>query len=139
MAAHLLVIETHPEHPGLVRVLIRPGFPDEFPAPEAPHIRYAARFDDVETARMHAFTALKRYLVDVDASLFRVPVETAVAAVEAIGLTHRKVFLDPDLAAAHGDCIERLVAEARRRRRRSDLIWQWVGWIALAWLALLAF
>jgi len=138
MARPLLVIETHPEHPGLVRVLIRPALPAEIPEPFSPLVRYAARFDDIEAARMHAFSALRHRLVDVDASLFRVPVEEAVAAIEAIDLPHQRTYLDPDLEATHGQRIARLTAEARRRRRRYDIIWQWVGWIALAWLALLA-
>ena len=138
MEKPLLVIETHPDHPGLLRILIRSGLTEEITEPPGSLVRYAARFDDPDTARMHAFTALKHRLVDLDASLFRVPAEEAVATVEAIDLPHRRVFLDPDLAAAYGGHIDHLAAELHRRRRRNDRIWQWVGWIALAWLALLA-
>jgi hypothetical protein len=69
---------------------------------------------------MHAQTALGRRLVDIDAGLYRVDPVTAVAAVEAIELSHRRIYIDPEIAAD-----PRLSAEIAQRHRHQG----WVGWI----------
>lgn len=136
-----LIIETRASHPGLVRILTSTSVPpdDSVLASETqPVIRYMAHFNDLDTARMHAFSALKRHLVDVDAALFQTSVEEAVAVVESIGLRHRRLYLDPELAEHSGAEIERRTEQLRANLKRREAVWQWVGWIALGWLALWA-
>jgi len=98
-------------------------------------LRYAARFEDVDAALMHAHNALRRRLIDVDRRLYRTDPIEAVAAVDAIDLPHRRVHLDATLA---GD--DRLTARIARRRaghERDDRIWTGIGAAALLFLAAL--
>lgn len=140
-----LLIETHPDHPGRIHIrgvdhleaippdaippdAIRPGPTRAEPVRE-PRIRYAARFGDLDVALMHAHTVLRRGLIDIDAHLYRADPVTAVAAVDAIELNHRRVYLDPCLAADPG--LEAEIARHHRVHRRIDRIWNGVGIAAL--------
>ena len=138
MQSGLLIIESSLSHPGLVRIraMVGPvpaGAFSEGPSAD-PSIRYVVRFNDLDAARLHAFTALRYHLVDLDLGLFRVPLETAVAKVESIALPHSLVHFDPDLRNQSGERIALQVAKFRRRHEVRDLLWQIVGWIAAAWL-----
>lgn len=135
-----LLIETHPDYPSRVRLLTADRPPGEPPGPAAgappghPRIRYAALFNDQDVAAMHAHTALRRDLIDIDAHLYRTDPIRAVAAVESIALNHRRIYLDPDLASD-----PRLGAEIARRQgrlRRRDRIWNGVGLLAVLLLLL---
>jgi hypothetical protein len=135
-----LLIETHPDFPGRVRLVTSerpPGEPSD-PAPSAPpagpRIRYAARVSNLEVAAMHAHAALRRDLIDIDTHLYRTDPVQAVAALESIALSHRRIYLDPDLAAD-----PRLDAEIARRRARllrRDRIWKGIGILAVGLLLL---
>ena len=135
-----LLIETHPDFPGRVRLLRTDRLPAELAEPDSgsppaqPRIRYAALFNDLDVAAMHAHTALRRGLIDIDARLYRTDPVRAVAAVESIGLRHRRVYLDPDLAADPTLKTEITRREARLRRR--DQVWNGIGILALALLLL---
>ena len=135
-----LLIETHPDHPGRIHIRgvehLEAIPPDAIP-PDAsraeparkPRIRYAARFGDLDVALMHAHTALRRRLIDIDAHLYRADPVTAVAAVDAIELNHRRVYLDPGLAA--DPALEGEIARRHRVHRRIDRFWNGVGIAAL--------
>lgn len=97
-------------------------------------MRYAAYFDDAFAARMHAQTALRRRLVDVDAGLYRSSAVEAVAAVEGIALSHRRLFLDPVIAA--DPALREALGRRRRVHQRNERIWQGVGIAAIALLLL---
>lgn len=129
-----LLVETHPTHPGLVRIREADQAPTDDAAAPGPQVRYAARFDDVAAARMHAHERLRRRLVDVDGGLYRSDPLTAVAAVEAIALRHRRIYLDPDLAREPG--FAEAVAAHRARQARIGRIWQAVGAAAVLLLIL---
>jgi len=92
-----LYVETSDSHPGLARVVATDLPPRLSPAAEHldPRVRYLARFDDLDAGRMHAHTALRRRLVDIEADLYRVQAIDAIAAVEASGLRHERLYLDP--------------------------------------------
>ncbi len=135
-------LQTSPSHPGLVRVLSTVGDAPNPASPDGsdadPAIRFIARFNDVDAARMHTFNALRHQLVDVENSLFRVDLTDAVAAADSVALPHRRIYLDPDLGV---EAIARIEDETARRRRRgllADQAWRLVGWLAIAWLVLLA-
>ncbi len=137
--AGYLVIETRSDRPGLVRLYSAPAPPPSLtggsPDPYGALTRYVASFPSCHIALMHAQTALGRRLVDIDSGLYRVDPVTAVAVVEAIELSHRRIHIDPEIAAD-----PRLSAETARRHRRQA----WTGWIwttvgLLALLVLLLF
>ncbi|AHF03780.1 hypothetical protein MARPU_07820 [Marichromatium purpuratum 984] len=124
-----LIVETHPDHPGLVRLQAC-----DQPPPVTSQLRCAIRFEDVDTARMHAHQRLRRRLVDVDAGLYRVDPITACAAIAAIALPHRRVMIDP--AVESDPELATLIARYRAHNRRVDLVFNTIG--AFALLLLLA-
>jgi hypothetical protein len=125
-----LTIETQLAHPGMVRLSGLDSSPTEFP----PHLKYVARFSDLDAALMHFHTGLRRRLVDADRRLYRASETEAVAVSEAIELSHRRIYLDPELAQDPNlpHAVERLHRLHRLWTRLFDLI----GILAL--LALLA-
>ena len=131
-----LSLETHPEHPDQVRIIASERRPDPAnsrePGPHAPRVRCVVRFEDLDAAAMHAHTALRRRLVDIDSHRYRIDPVAAVAALDSIGLRHERVHLDPALASdpSLGTSIQRLTA----RRRRIEAFWNGMGIIALIWL-----
>jgi len=132
MQGGYLLVETHPTHPGLVRIRTADQAPAGRAGGDQPRLRYAARFDDISAAQMHAHSQLRRGLVDVDSGLYRADPITAVAAAASIGLRHRQIYLDPELASN-----PRLDAEIARRcarRQRISAIWDAVGIGALIFL-----
>ena len=99
---------------------------------------YIARFNDIEAARLHAFSALRRHLLDVDSGLFRVEVTEAIAVVESIALPHRQLFLDPDLDNVSRRRIADRTTTLQRRKTLVDRLWQVVGWVSVGWLVVVA-
>ena len=131
-----LFVETSSSHPGLVRV--RTAF--ESPLLSADRnadttICYVARFNDLDAARLHAFSGLRHHMIDVDSGLFRVSATEVIAVIESIALSHARVYLDPDMSLQARDQLDRRIEMLRRRKRRVDRVWQTVGWIAASWLA----
>ena len=122
-----LYLETHADHPGLVRCLTL----DRMPVKEGKSgaaVRYIARFTDIDAAQMHVQNSLRRSLVDIDEHMYRVDLATAVATVEADGLRHEKVWMDDNLNSAE---VKSLTDGYRSKRRRQDAIWRFVGMLAL--------
>ncbi len=131
-----LIVESHPDHPGLVRVAALDQWPT---GPATGHqspaqTHYVVLFADIGTALMHAHTALRRHLVDIDTRLYQADPVFAVAAVSALELPHRPIYLDPGLidspALAEG------IAQRQRRYRRNDRAWNLVGILAILFLLL---
>ena len=65
MDTGFLFLQTSPSHPGLVRMLTTT---EEAPNPASqggpaadPAIRFVARFNDLDAARLHAFSALRHH------------------------------------------------------------------------------
>jgi hypothetical protein len=137
-----LVVETHPDHADLVRIYGTAQLPLPIPTGDAhadstkSRVRYAASFPALVVAQMHAQTALGRNMVDAEAGLYRVDPVTAIAAVEAIDLSHRRVYMDPEIAA--DPRLSALIDRRRERHRRVRRIWTIVGILAIILLVLLA-
>lgn len=130
-----LAVETHQQKPGVVRLFLAEHSPaPELPGGPQPEVRYVARFSDSEAALMHAHEHLKRRLVDPDARLYRVPVERAVAAVEAIGLRHHRVYIDPVLAEDESGAIAAETARLRRWAERKRRFFEAMGYIGIGLL-----
>jgi len=124
-----LYVETHDTHPGLVRL----GMSERAPDPHEPgmrHVRHITRFNDVETAMMHAHELLRRQLQDLDSRLYSCDLFQAVATVESLGLKHRRVYLDPNLDEASLERIRALTRERVRGRRRRARFFQMIGYLA---------
>jgi hypothetical protein len=137
-----LSLETSASHPGLVRIRsLKDDGPPPLPqgadgAPD-PAVRLVMRYQDVDAARMHAHTALRRRLVDVNAHTYRASLVEAIAGIEAIDLPHRLIYLDPELDDPTRRAIDDRVATRRRRQALVDRIWQIVGGLAIGFLVLL--
>jgi hypothetical protein len=135
-----LSVETHPDHPDQVRIVPSERAPDTpdatRPDQHAARVRCVVRFEDLDAATMHAHTALRRRLVDIDDHRYRVDPVTAVAAIDAIGLRHQRIHLDPELA--NDPALARAIEQLRARRQRRDVIWNGVGLTALIWLLMQA-
>ena len=130
-----LTVETHAGHSGLSRVNLYSALPDPEPTGDTqPRIRYIAHFNDGDAARMHAHEVLKRHLIDLEAHLYRVSAECAVAAIEASDLRHRRVYLDPAFSDDSKLSIDELSARFRNQCRRRDHFFQTVGYIGIALL-----
>lgn len=129
-----LYIETSDSHPGLLRVLTairKPAVPERHCDPE---VRYIACFKDLQVAQMHAHTALRRRLVDIDNHVYRGDVIDAIAAVEADDVWHERAYLDPELDEANHELIENKIARRVERRQRVNHIFDLVGKAAIGLL-----
>lgn len=141
MAVGYLFIKTHPDEPLIVRVLIssaRPGTSEDL---GRGIVRYVARFDDVDAGQMHAHNILGRTLIDLDSRRYRVSVTEAIAAVESDNLSHRRVWIDPELTQSEVDEITDLVAKRVLNAQRADRAWYAVGlaFVVLLFLQILGF
>jgi hypothetical protein len=125
-----LVLETRPERPGLVSIHAL----EHAPRPARPGLRFAAWFADIDAALMHFHEAVRRSLAALEPRQYRVEIDEAIAVADAIALEHRRVFVDPDLAAAQRNRIEARIVRLRARHRRRD---QWLNAIGIAALLLL--
>jgi hypothetical protein len=133
MDSGYLYLQTHADHPGMVRFLISDRLPSQGSNPPL-RVSYIARFHDVESARMHVQNSLRHRLIDIDEHLYRVDLIDAIAVVAADNLGHEEIWIDDALAAAEYDEIRSRTAILRDRQRRSDEIWQWIGTGALVFL-----
>ena len=137
MQQGFLAVETHRQRPNMVRLFSAAHSP--LPGTHSSHqpqVRYVARFNDREAALMHAHEVLKRRLVDPDTHLYRASLEQAVAAVEAIELKHRQIYLDPDLDEG---CRARIAVERERLQRiagRKRRLFEFIGYIGIGLLLL---
>jgi hypothetical protein len=129
-----LVIETHAEHPRLVRVRKSETTPAEPVRGDQtdPRVRYIARFSDLSAAQMQTHARLRHHLVDVETGLYRCDPAIAVAAAQSLELRHRQIYLDPDLA--EDEALGNAAAMHRRRHGLAERIWQAVGILAVVLL-----
>ena len=139
MRAGYLYLQTHNDHPELVRVLTSEHSPDVQHSQPPTAIPYVARFNDLDAAKMHFHNELRRKLVDIDTSLYQISLAEAIATVEAEELRHQRVWIDPALSQSALNQVETITARAQRRHQLHNLIWRTVGVIAIVWLLLNAF
>lgn len=101
-------------------------------------VRLVVRFDDLDAARMHAHTELRRRLIDADAGIYRASLIEAIAALRAIRLTQRPVYCDPSLSSEQAATIARLVAARHRQQVWQDKTWLFVGGLGIGLLVISA-
>lgn len=139
MQPGVLYLETHAAHPGLVRVALADAPPPTGAgANVVARVRYAARFADRDAALMHTHELLRRRLVDVDARLYRTSLPAAIAAIESLDLSHRRLYVDPDLDADSVAAISRAQTRLVRHRQVVERVWTVVGYVVLGLLLLRA-
>lgn len=139
-----LFIETHPDHPGLVRLGVSAlgeiGVPAELPdwiVNAGPNLVYAARFSDIDAARMHFHQACHQQLADLDHHLYHLTPSEAVIAADALELPHRRVYLREDLSSESD--LEPSIASEHRRHRLHDWLLNLIGILALILLFIFSF
>lgn len=136
MKSGFLSLQTHPDHPGLVRVTAHDIQPELATPDGQTSFRYVARFEDIEAGEMHLHNCMRRRLVDLDNRIYRGELEYMIACVEAENLDHVRVWLDPAIADATSQRIEQLISRMRANSRRYDRIWQAIGIAAILMLLL---
>ena len=134
MRAGFIHLETNPEYPDRVRLIVTDHLPDITAHEKGGDIRFIARFNDVGGARMHAHEKLKRKLIDIDAGLYRVSLAEAMAAVSTDVLNHKVVWIDPEIEKSAIEEMERLKRRNIERKQLIDYIMRIVGWLAILWL-----
>ena len=119
----------------MVRLFLAPRQPEpESTGPDSRRLRYVARFNDGDAALMHTHELLRRRLVDVDARLYRADLELAVAAIESLGLAHKRVYLDPGFERQQRSEIARRTLRFRHRRQIRDRVFTYIGYLGIALL-----
>lgn len=127
-----LSVHTHSAHQGRIRLVVTDREPPRDAGQPEPHVRYTARFNDVDAALMHAHEALKRRLIDPDAHLYRADLARAIAAVKAVELRHEMTYTDPCIDDATHAAIERFVERQHVLQRRKDQFFRALGAIGIA-------
>ncbi len=135
MYAGYLSLSSDPEQPGVLRVRASREPPAGIPTPQDPDLRYVARFDDLDAGRMHLHESLRHGLLDVESGRYRADLAFAVAALEADGLRHERVWIDPAAGPEVLSRVARQVDDLKRGQRRRDRLWRCVGWGAIVLLA----
>ena len=136
MKTGFLSLITHPDHPGMVRVQLGDTPPELKAMQDGGQFRYVARFRDGEAGLMHVQNAMHSHLEDLENRIYRRPLGEMIACVEADGLDHERVWMDPALDDAQLNSIDRDIKKRRSARKRNDRIWQSVGYLALLLLIL---
>jgi hypothetical protein len=133
MEGGYLLVETSLDQPGLVRIRKTYSAPrTDTESHQAWVLRYAAHFDDLDAARMHAHGGLRRKLADVDAGLYRADLTDAIAAVESIQLPHRSVY--PARTLTEDTAVAAAIEIRRRRHRLAEWAWQAAAAVGVVWL-----
>ncbi|MCU7930905.1 MAG: hypothetical protein KZQ90_08895 [Candidatus Thiodiazotropha sp. (ex Codakia rugifera)] len=127
MKTGYLTLETHPEHQGLVRVLIKDELPSTQAASPGSAVRYIVRFNDIEAGQMHLHNVLHNALIDLDNHIYRADLKQMIAAVEADDLSHKRVWIDPSLSDREKEAIDAQTAKLKLRHKRRNTIWLLVG------------
>lgn len=125
-----LLLSRAPERPGHVIVSTADDMPEAMPA----GLLWAARFNDIETAQMHAHNRLCRKLVDIDQHLYKVASGRAIAALDTEYLRHERVYLDETLSDEENDDIEQWSGYYTRRHNWSSKLFTWIGYLFVAYL-----
>ena len=127
MKTGYLVLETHPNHKGMIRARIRDELPNTQDSDEGSTIRYIARFDDIEAALMHLHSELNHQLIDLDSRLYKADIKDAISAIESDQLRHQQVWIDPSINEQDRADIEAHTAQLKKRHNIQNRIWMIVG------------
>lgn len=130
-----LYLQTHKDHPGLVQLQSRKFTPPiNQGEDEIEKTWFAARFNDIEAAKMHAQKAMRKKLVDDN--LYRMDMVHAIAAVDSVNLKHEAVFTDPSIPENELREISELTQTSLLRKKRLFKFGNLIGKLAIAYLVL---
>ncbi|MBV2094894.1 MAG: hypothetical protein AB2593_11025 [Candidatus Thiodiazotropha sp.] len=127
MKTGYLTLETHPEHQGMVRVMVKDELPNTQDGSYGSHVRYIARFNDIEAGQMHLHNMMHNQLVDLDNHIYRIDLNRAIAAIEADDLNHARVWIDPSLSDSDRSQIDQQASRFKLRHKRWNTFWLFVG------------
>jgi hypothetical protein len=127
MKSGYLVLETHPEHTGMIRAKIEDELPNTQDTQGGSEIRYIARFDDIEAGLMHLHNQLKHKLVDLDSRLYQSEIAHAISAIESDDLRHQQVWIDPAIDTQTRTQIKTETAQLKHRHKLWNRAWTMVG------------
>ena len=85
---------------------------------------------------MHTHDLLKRRLIDPDTHMYRTSPERAIAAVESLGLKHRRIYLDANFDGQSQATIRALTEKYVGQRRAWATFFQTLGYIGIGLLLL---
>ena len=131
-----IILETHDDHPGLIRVIKSETAPVPPQGEDGGVIRYVARFNDFDAAQMHIHHTLRHHCEDIDAGRYRVELIEAIAAAEAVELKHERTWIDHGLGDDDMKQINAEVDKSHARFLLIDKIARVAGSIAVALLVL---
>ncbi|KAA6186613.1 hypothetical protein F2Q65_04335 [Thiohalocapsa marina] len=134
MRAGYLILRTDPAQPGMVTVR-GADHPPDTAGKDAENLIFIARFSSLDIALMHFHTGLRRRLVDLNRHLYRATPAEAVAVAEAIELSHRPVYIAPDLAENRE--VTARVETLHRRHQMTDRLFNGIGIAAVILLLVL--
>lgn len=138
MKSGFLCLQTHLEHPGLVRIVSLDKLP-ALPSENGPAaIRYVACFNDLEAGEMHLYQLIRRGLWDLEHRLYRGELEKIIADLESVDLEYRRIWMDPSFGKAQLDAIARRSSRRKRERRYRQFAWHAAGAAGVLLLLLLA-
>ncbi len=136
MKTGFLTLITHPDHQGLVRVKVHDTLPEIKKQEDGSEIRYVARFKDIDAGVMHVQNVMHAALVDLENRIYRGSLPQIIATVEADYLDHSRIWMDPALSEDNLQEIDELIKQQKASQRRTNRIWQLVGWLGLLLLVL---
>lgn len=138
MSGGYVYIETHPDHPGHLRLLQSEQQPAPDAGSEGSSIRYIVRFNNLFRGYQVLQGQFSHEIVDTDQGLFKVELLDAIAKVETSPLSGERIWLDPELERDAGDQLAQRIGAIKQKRLRVDRLWKTVGFVFVALLLLRA-
>ena len=129
-------LETHPQHPHLVRCVKHTALPQTLACENGAQMRYIARCPNLFRGYQQIQNALNRAMVDCDNGLFKVDLIDAIAAIESGRLRPARVWLDPALDDSSLDTLKNKTEQIRAHAEHVDRMWHRVGYGFLGFLVL---
>lgn len=137
MLSGYLGIQTNPEFPDKVKIITWDELPETKNNNYGEGIQYITKFNDILAAQLHVHNGLRHKLLDADERLYQADITEAIAVVESDDdLRQQRTWIDPALNDDDIKIIEALVKQKRLRKKRINYLIQFVGFLALALLAL---
>ena len=135
MEVGYLSLETHPDRPGMVRLVSSETDPRTEKTREGSgKTRFILRFKDIDAAFLHAQTAMRRKLADLNNRLYNKTLGEAMGDLQAIQLDHEVVWTDPDISDDELHVMEHEIEHEQTWQHRRDVFVKIIKWVAIALL-----
>lgn len=134
MQSGYLALETHPDNPGMVRLISNNENPQLHDEPSSGTLRFVLKFHDIEAAFMHAHTAMRHQLVDLNSHLYKKSLAEAMGDLESIQLHHELVWKDPSLTEADMEEMEHEIEHNRKIYSRQEIVVNVIKYVAITLL-----